>query len=48
VTEETGAIGFAFEGATAAAGPGLTLELLAGALALAAGAAGAIERFRTG
>jgi hypothetical protein len=48
VTEETGAIGFAFEGATAAAGPGLTLELVAGALALAAGAAGAIDRLRTG
>jgi hypothetical protein len=37
-TNETGALGRNFEGATAAAGPGLTLELVAGALALAAGA----------
>jgi hypothetical protein len=37
VTGETGAIGLNFEGATAAAGPGLTLELVAGALALGAG-----------
>jgi hypothetical protein len=37
VTSETGAIGLNFEGATAAAGPGLTLELVAGALALGAG-----------
>jgi hypothetical protein len=37
VTNETGAIGLNFEGATAAAGPGLTLELIAGALALGAG-----------
>jgi hypothetical protein len=37
VTNETGAIGTNFEGATAAAGPGLTLELVAGALALGAG-----------
>jgi hypothetical protein len=39
VTGETGAIGRNFEGATAAAGPGLTLELVAGALALGAGLA---------
>jgi hypothetical protein len=37
-TNETGALGRNFEGATAAAGPGLTLEIVAGALALAAGA----------
>jgi hypothetical protein len=37
VTRETGAIGLAFEGATAAAGAGLTLELAAGGLALGAG-----------
>lgn len=37
VTHQTGAIGLNFEGATAAAGPGLTLELVAGALALGAG-----------
>jgi hypothetical protein len=37
-TNETGVLGRNFEGATAAAGPGLTIELLAGALALAAGA----------
>jgi hypothetical protein len=39
VTAETGAIGLNFEGATAAAGPGLTLELAAGGLALGAGLA---------
>jgi hypothetical protein len=37
-TNETGVLGRNFEGATAAAGPGLTIELVAGALALAAGA----------
>jgi hypothetical protein len=37
VTNETGAIGLNFEGATATAGPGLTIELIAGALALGAG-----------
>jgi hypothetical protein len=37
-TNETGALGRNFEGATAAAGPGFTLELVGGALALAAGA----------
>ncbi len=37
-TNETGALGRNFEGATAAAGAGLTIELVAGALALAAGA----------
>lgn len=42
VTSETGAIGMNFEGATAAAGPGLTLELVAGGLALGAGLAALI------
>jgi hypothetical protein len=37
-TDETGAIGRNFEGATASAGAGLYLELAAGALAIAAGA----------
>lgn len=37
VTGETGAIGRNFDGATGAAGPGLTLEIVAGALALGAG-----------
>ena len=40
VTDDTGAIGPAFAGATAQAEIGFTLELVAGALALAAGAAG--------
>ena len=35
---ETGVLGRNFEGATAAAGPGLTMEIVAGVLALAAGA----------
>jgi hypothetical protein len=39
VTDETGAIGRNFEGASAAAGTGLVLELVAGALALGAGTA---------
>jgi hypothetical protein len=39
VTDETGALGRDFEGATASAGAGLTLELVAGALLVAAGAA---------
>jgi hypothetical protein len=38
VTDETGALGRNFEGAKAAAEPGLTLEIVAGGLALAAGA----------
>jgi hypothetical protein len=38
VTDETGAIGRNFEGASASAGGGLVLELVAGALALGAGA----------
>jgi hypothetical protein len=38
VTDETGALGRNFEGAKAAAEPGLTIELVAGGLALAAGA----------
>jgi hypothetical protein len=37
VTDETGALGRNFEGAEAAAGPGLTVEIVGGALALAAG-----------
>jgi hypothetical protein len=39
VTDETGALGRDFEGATASAGAGLTLELIAGALLVCAGAA---------
>lgn len=39
VTDETGALGSNFEGASASAGTGFTLELLGGALALAAGLA---------
>jgi hypothetical protein len=38
VTNDTGAIGPRFEGAVATSGPGLWLELVAGALALGAGA----------
>jgi hypothetical protein len=38
VTDDTGAIGRDFEGATASAGAGLWIELLSGVLALAAGA----------
>jgi hypothetical protein len=37
VTDETGALGTSFEGARGQAGLGLTLELLGGALAVAAG-----------
>lgn len=44
VTNETGALGRNFEGASASAGPGFTLELVAGVLALAAGIAGLIRR----
>jgi hypothetical protein len=44
VTDETGAIGISFEGATAQAGPGFTIELLAGALALGAGVLGLLAR----
>ena len=40
VTDETGAIGRNFEGAEAAAGPGLTLEIVGGVLTLAAGLVG--------
>ena len=43
VTDETGALGRNFEGATASAGAGLTLELVGGALALAAGLAGLLR-----
>jgi hypothetical protein len=39
VTDETGALGESFEGATASAGSGLWLELVAGVLAAGAGAA---------
>jgi hypothetical protein len=42
VTDDTGALGRNFEGATAAAGAGLTIEIVGGALALLAGAIGAI------
>jgi hypothetical protein len=38
VTDETGVLGRNFEGATASAGPGLTIEIVAGALALLTGA----------
>jgi hypothetical protein len=38
ITDDTGAIGRNFEGATSEAGIGLTFEILAGALAAAAGA----------
>lgn len=38
VTDDTGAIGRDFEGATASAGPGLWTEVISGLLALAAGA----------
>jgi hypothetical protein len=44
VTDETGAIGLNFEGATARAGPGLTLEIVAGGLALAAGTVAFLSR----
>jgi hypothetical protein len=37
VTDETGAIGRNFEGAEAAAGPGLTLEIVGGVVIVAAG-----------
>jgi Flp pilus assembly protein TadB len=43
VTDETGALGRNFEGATASAGAGLTLELVGGGLALAAGLAGLLR-----
>jgi hypothetical protein len=46
VTDETGAIGISFEGATGEAGPGLAIELVAGALALGAGVAGSLARSR--
>jgi hypothetical protein len=40
VTDETGALGSSFEGARGQAGIGLTFEIVAGALALGAGALG--------
>lgn len=46
VTDETGALGSTFEGARGQAGIGLTLELVAGALAVAAGALGLRARVR--
>ena len=46
VTDDTGAIGPRFEGATAQAEIGFTLELVAGALALGAGVAGWIDAGR--
>jgi hypothetical protein len=44
VTDETGAIGRNFEGAAGAAGPGLTLEVLGGAVLVAAGLAAVLLR----
>jgi hypothetical protein len=44
VTRETGALGTSFEGARGQAGIGLTFELLAGALAIAAGASRLLAR----
>ncbi len=44
VTNDTGALGRNFDGAFASAGPGFTLELLGGALALVAGLAGLVRR----
>jgi len=44
VTNETGALGRDFQGATASAGTGLYLELAAGALAIFAGAVGLVAR----
>ena len=44
VTDETGAIGRNFEGAEAAAGPGLTLEVLGGVVLVAAGLAALLLR----
>ena len=44
VTDETGAIGRNFEGATASAGAGLTLEIVAGVLLVAAGLARLLDR----
>jgi len=38
VTNDTGALGTTFEGASGSAGPGLAIEIVAGVLALAAGA----------
>jgi hypothetical protein len=38
VTDDTGVLGRNFEGAIAAAGPGLTIEIVAGALTVLAGA----------
>jgi hypothetical protein len=47
VTSETGALGRNFEGASASAGPGFTLELLGGLLALAAGVAALLRPRRS-
>jgi hypothetical protein len=46
VTDETGALGSSFEGARGQAGAGLTLEILAGVLAIAAGALRLLGRVR--
>ena len=46
VTDETGALGSTFEGARGEAGIGLTLEIVAGALAIAAGGLGLLARPR--
>jgi hypothetical protein len=48
VTDDTGALGRNFQGATAAAGPGLTLEIIGGALALGAGLLALIAPQRRG
>ena len=42
VTDETGVIGRNFEGATASAGPGFTVEVAAGVLAVVAGVLGVL------
>jgi hypothetical protein len=46
VTDETGALGSSFEGARGQAGIGLTLEIVAGLLAIAAGGFGLRARVR--
>jgi hypothetical protein len=46
VTDETGALGSSFEGARGQAGTGLTLEIAAGLLAVAAGGLGLLARPR--
>jgi hypothetical protein len=46
VTRETGALGSSFEGARGQAGPGLTLEIVAGVLAVVSGGLGLLARTR--